>query len=205
MEWLALAVALGADTFSVSLGLGVDNPTPRRLLLVPLFFGAVQGILVSGGYGVARGVHWLFHRFPLAFDRGLFGGFERFHAGLHVVFSLVGALALLALGVRLAFPGRSRGEGMRIPFFRGRIGLILLALSVNLDSVTAGWGLGMLERELHLFAAAGMALVGGGLSGLGLKAGKRFGEGLGRFAQPIGGTILIFLALWVAAQTALGG
>jgi len=49
------------------------------------------------------------------------------------------------------------------------------------------------------------ALVGGGLCQLGFEAGGKFGGRLGRIAQPVGGAVIILVALKTLAALAGAG
>jgi len=204
---VALALAIGTDCFSVCLGLAMEPGGPRRTLLVSAAFGGMQALLVALGYLTALGMHWLLHtaevRYALLSRLPIRVRPEALHEELHWVLSSLGATALMAVGVGLIsdFLAGERPKAARP--LRSAFGLALVSVMVNVDAFTAGIGLGMLDGVLLPHVLAVMAVVGGSLSRLGFEAGSKFGGILGKIAQPIGGILIILVALKVIAGLVL--
>lgn len=113
--------------------------------------------------------------------------------------SAAGATVLLAIGVGLiseALSGSPRREGR---VYKGRIGLLLVGVSVNVDAFSAGLGLGMLDKILLPLVVGVMVVVGGSLCRLGFEAGSKVGRRIGKIAHPLGGALVILVALKAVA------
>lgn len=207
LEILALAVALGADCFSVCLGLGMGAGPPRRIAPLSLLFGTAQGALVASGFKAADALHAVIH--SEAWRRAAGGWLqgvepEALHDHLHWLFSLAGAAVLAGLGVNLIAGALRRREGVPVRVYRGRRGLVALVLSANVDAFAAGIGIGMIDGAMLAAVALLMAATGASLSALGMKAGRRLRGNVGRFAQPLGGCVLLLLALRAACAAVAG-
>lgn len=205
----ALALALGADCFSVCLSLAMDPGTPKRTLLLSVVFGGLQGALVALGYQVALGIHWLLDatgvgralaaRWPFSVR------LAEVQQELHWILSAAGTTVLLAVGIGLISdflsPGSKAGE---VRLFRGLPGLMLVGLTVNLDAFSAGVGMGMLDGAFLPQVVAVMIVVGSGLCRLGFEAGNKVGTRIGRIAQPLAGALIILVALKAIAGMVIG-
>lgn len=198
LEIALLALALGADCFSVCIGLGMDRAGEPRLFELSALLGLVQSLLFVGGYLAAAALHALLH--IVGVFEGILGTWLRsvepsvVHEGAHLVLSVGGALALAFVGASMIASGAEGAPGVRMHVRKGRIGILLVAATVNVDSITAGVGLGMLDGAHLPKAALLMAVVGGGMAWVGLLAGRRIGVKAGRRAQPVGGAILLLIA-----------
>ncbi|MBO2521897.1 MAG: hypothetical protein CW345_08875 [Firmicutes bacterium] len=206
---VALALAIGADCFSVCLGLAMDPGGPRRTVLVSAVFGGMQAALVGLGHLAAVGLHWLLDAAGLAgallSHLPFLGRPAVVHQEVHWVLSGLGATVLVAVGIGLITDGSGGRRRDEIRLFRGRMGLALVGLMVNIDAFSTGLGLGLLDRGLLPHVLGVTALVGGGLCQLGFEAGSKFGERLGRIAQPVGGAVIILVALKTLAALAGAG
>lgn len=198
LEIAGLALALGADCLSVCIGLGMERSGSSRLLRLSALLGIVQSSLFLLGYQAAAAFHALLH-ISGVLERILGSWFETLgpslvHDRVHVALSVGGAAVLAVLGANMIASSIESLPSVDVRVRRGRIGLLLIAVMVNVDSVTAGFGLGMLDG-IDLPAVAGlMAIVGGTMAWIGLSAGQTIGRRAGRFAQPIGGAILLAIA-----------
>ncbi len=198
LEVVFLALALGADCFSVCIGLGMERSDDRRLLKLSALLGLVQSFLFVVGYQSAAAIHALLH-ISGVFE-GIIGTWLRaespaeMHDRVHVLLSIGGALALALVGANMIASSVEKAPGLRFQVRKGRIGLLVVAVMVNVDSITAGLGLGMVGGVRLTEVAILMALVGAGMAWLGLSAGRRIGGLAGRYAQPTGGAILVVIA-----------
>lgn len=206
-EIIALAVALGADCFSVCLGLGLNAITPRRVAAMSLLFGATQGALVASGFEAADALHAIIH--SEAWNRAAGGWLQGvdprvLHDHLHWFLSLGGGTVLAGLGVNLIVSAYRNLDDLPVRVYRGRKGLLALAVSANVDAFAAGVGIGMLDGVMIATVTLLMVIIASCLSALGLKAGRSLRGSAGRAAQPVGGCILILLALRAIYSVVLG-
>ncbi|HET7558924.1 MAG TPA: manganese efflux pump [Limnochordia bacterium] len=197
LESIMLALALGADVFTVTLGLGVTQaPTRRRVARFAGLFGGVAAGMITVGYACAFGLHSL----VVTLERLSWMHFGRMEPAalartLHGVFSLLGAAVLAGLGLNQFAEAR----GSRAVWLgRGRFAMLLLAISVSVDAAMAGVGLGMLDNVNLPWTVIAVGGCSAGLSGLGLGAGHRVGRLAGTYARWMGGTLLILLSLHFA-------
>lgn len=182
VEIFALALALGADCFSVCLGLAMDPGTPRRALFLSLLFGGLQGGLMALGYQAATAIEWLI-RWKLQQD-------------LHWILGAAGTTVLLAVGIGLISDFLAKGAlAKEVRLLRGLPGMVLVGLSVNVDAFSAGAAMGMLDEIFLPGAVAVMSVVGSGLSRLGFEAGTMAGQKAGRIAQGLAGGLIVLVAL----------
>ena len=175
-ELAALALALAADVFTVSLGVGTSGHarTVRPALRLAFHFGLFQGLMTvlgwGAGYGLARLIstidHWV-------------------------------ALGLLTIvGVRMIRASlRPEARPFTSDPTRGAM-MVLLSVATSLDA----FGVGLSLEILQTGVAASAALIGGvsfamGLAGLGLggRLSERFGQRLGA----VGGIVLIAIGVRV--------
>ncbi len=194
LEIAGLAIALGADCFSVCVGLGIEAPRSRRSVAAVSMFGVVQGVLFIMGYLIAAMVHWALHH--TEFIRQIHADWiywEAVHEEVHWLLAMIGSCVLLAVGVNLV-ASSFRSERKR-PVGHGVGGLLAIAFMVNADAFSAGFGTGMFEGVELVHVAVIMVAAGTMLSVTGLLMGQHLGNGVGRVAQPVGGVTLIAIAL----------
>lgn len=202
IECLLLGLALGADTFTVSLGLGLGHRFGwRRAVRLAAVFGGAAASLAGSGYAFAfaiqRTVAWLEQTPWLQV-----GALEpsQLAAKVHWTFTLIGSGLLGYLGLNLMgeYYAHSLGSQQR---YRGRFAFALLAASVSVDAAMAGVGLGMLDEVNLGLIVATIGLCSGGLAACGLLTGRRLRRRTGRHAQLVGGLLLIALAAHFVLKT----
>lgn len=186
LGWITvIAVALGADAFSMALAIGLAGI--RRAMVVRLSF-----------------VVAVFHVFmPLV---GLAAG-QALGMFLGNIAKAVGALILVWLGVRMLV-GVLRPEAQRYPLSQARekmrrrkfskgaalhgAGIYALAASVSLDALSVGFSLGALGSNIGW-----TVLIIGGIAGLmtlmGLVLGRLLGSWAGERAELLGGLALVLI------------
>jgi len=180
----ALAVALGADAFSLSIGMGLTRISRRELSLFP-------------------GIVSLFHVFmPLT---GMWAG-RLFGELLGQVAGVLGGVILLIIGGRTLYKSLQSGAGPEVfPLHKARealssrkapgrsiSALMLLAVGVSLDALSVGFGLGTLGTGI-IVAVLMMGVVAGTMTFLGLCFGRYLGNWIGRSAEIVGGLILLLI------------
>lgn len=174
---LAVAVALGADAFSVALGLGLSG-VPRsfktKFVVTVAVFHVVMP-LVGLYVGLTAG--------------NLFGRWA----------AIIGAIVLAFIGFEMLRKGFEKEEqaNQQSKDSRNMTGwgaIAVLALSVSVDALAVGFGLGTARVPIP-YTVAIMGTVAGIMTGLGWIAAKYSSELLGRRAQAVGGIILTILAI----------
>ncbi|OMF37348.1 hypothetical protein BK133_06200 [Paenibacillus sp. FSL H8-0548] len=168
---LIIALALGLDAFSLGLGIGLKG---IRLLDV-----LKLGVVIA-----------LFHVFmPLA---GIYTG--------QYVGSLLGEVATTAAGILLVLLGGHmiysslRGEEVKSFDHQSLWGLLVLSLSVSIDSFSVGITLGMFSANMWVTVLL-IGLLGGLMSVLGLLLGRKVSGNLGEYGEAIGGGVLFVFGI----------
>ncbi|MCM3714268.1 manganese efflux pump MntP [Halalkalibacter oceani] len=168
-EWVALfimASALGMDAFSVSLGLGMLGLRLRQVFQIGFTIGIFHMIMPL--LGVAAG--------------------KVLSSYFSMLATFIGGALLFLIGLQMvASAFKANEESTLKPYGAG---MFLFALSVSLDSFSAGLGLGMLGAKtlltVAMFGAASMLLAW-----TGLMMGRRFQHYIGAYGELLGGCILI--------------
>lgn len=170
---LLIAAALGADAFSLSVGLGMGGITRRQILVMS------TAVL-------------LFHiAMPLA---GVYAG-ELFGAFAGRTASIAGALVLLYLGIKMLY-GALKNDELEGPniLLTNTAGIVFLSGSVSLDALSVGFSLGTQNLALGQ-AVLIMGPVAGLMTVAGFLLGQQVGGWIGEKAVILGGAILIFIGI----------
>ena len=167
-EIIFVAIALGMDSFSLSVGVGIGEVKKYDLLK----FGLVVGFL-----------HLIL---PLI---GLYLG-KRLGMYLGQLATYLGGIILILLGVKILREAFYEGE---VETTIVGIGIVLLPLTVSLDALTVGFSLGTLVVQ-----ALPVALFFGAVAFMMTMIGATLGDRLGYVfekADFFGGIILIILGV----------
>ncbi|MDI3327812.1 MAG: manganese efflux pump [Alicyclobacillaceae bacterium] len=162
-----LAIALGLDAFSVGVGVGLKRPKRGEIVLTSAAVGALHVVLPLVGLELGLHLHYMV------------GDLARW----------LGACVLILIGVHMVWHSM---RDQAADWMREGVGAgwLLYAFGVSLDSLTAGFGLGLFDVDPWvaslLFGAAGACLSAAGLS-----LGGRVGEWLGGYSEAVGGALLI--------------
>lgn len=186
-EFLALSVALGADLFSVAVPIGMNRIRRRLIIKAAAVFALFHiGMMLIGYYAgdwVCRLVEHL--------------GTYHFDCPASLLEKLAqgsGAFVLAVLGMEMIvdyFAANDSGCGSKL--LQGKA-LFVVAASVSIDALAAGFSLGMLAVDLwRLSGILGIVIFVIAVIGLGL--GRRIGCRLDGKAALAGGTVLLILAL----------
>jgi putative Mn2+ efflux pump MntP len=170
-ELLALAVialALGMDAFSVGIGAGLQRMRWRHIATVSATVGVFHVIMPLIGAELG----------------------EHLHQSLGNVTNLLGALVLFGIGVQMIYHVFRKEDRYGPPLQSTGIGLVVYALSVSVDSLSAGFSLGVFDVD-EWVAAAMFGVFGAVLSALGLAFGRKAGRHLGQYGEAVGGLVLI--------------
>ncbi|SMC38215.1 Putative Mn2+ efflux pump MntP [Sporomusa malonica] len=192
-ELFVLSAALGTDLFSVAVPIGMNKV--RRLVIVQsaIVFAVFHIIMILAGYHIG---HWL--------------GTVVEHVGAYHIdwpvasvqnfATIIGALVLTGLGanmIRENISGQAEFSSGN-PLHGGA--LIMLAASVSIDALAAGFSLGMIDVDLfQLSMILGAVIFVIALFGLGL--GRKLGRYVGARAELIGGVVLVLLGIHILWTT----
>ncbi|HHY40084.1 MAG TPA: manganese efflux pump [Syntrophaceticus sp.] len=185
LTYFLVAVALGADAFSLALGLGMNKPCRGSILRTSLSVGVfhvimpLAGILVGGVLGTVVGnlAVWI-------------GGTILVLLGLKMiregwpwrreVFSFKDAKA--------ALPALQKSN----PFCWA--GILGLSWCVSVDAFGAGVGIGVTVSGLSSFVII-LGVVAALMTAAGLLLGKWLGSWTGKWAEMLGGLVLIAIGI----------
>ncbi|GAB3789367.1 manganese efflux pump MntP [Virgibacillus kimchii] len=170
VSYIFLAVALGTDAFSVSLGLGMQRLRLKRVALIGVVVGLFHILMPFLGIMLGRVIS----------------------TQMNELTALAGGLLLVGIGAQMLFSAFNH-EAKKLMQPIGT-GLILLAFGVSIDSFPVGLSLGLsgvqTAMALLLFGAASMLL-----SWIGMLAGRKMYGFLGAYSEMLGGSILIGFGL----------
>ncbi|WP_405104863.1 manganese efflux pump [Paenibacillus sp. FSL K6-1217] len=170
-----MAVALGMDAFSLGVGIGMRGIRLLHVLQLSLLIAFFHVLM------------------PLL---GLFTGSYVGHLLGQVTTYAAGGLLVL-LGGHMVFNSFRRDDGggsSRQMDHRTALGMLLISLSVSVDSFSVGVSLGMFVNSIILTVLA-FGACGGVMSITGLLLGRRVSRSLGEYGEALGGAILLAFGL----------
>jgi putative Mn2+ efflux pump MntP len=169
---LGIAVGLAMDAFAVAIVTGLNMPrvTPRHVFRIAFHFGLFQFIMPVLGWLVGKEV---------ASRIGLFD---------HWI-----AFALLAFvgGKMLHQAWTEHKTVSRADPTRGMM-LVTLSVATSIDALAVGMSFAFLHMSIW-FPSAVIGVVTAVLSAIGMTGGSRFGARWGRWAEAVGGCVLLFI------------
>lgn len=196
-ELVVLSAALGTDLFSVAVPIGMNRIRLRLILKAALVFAVFHIVMILTGYNAG---HWLgamvehvgaYHiDYPLALVQNWASG--------------AGAVVLAGLGLYMIKENFSDDhcESSSANMLKG-MSLAMLAASVSVDALAAGFSLGMLDVDLiKLSVILGSVIFVIAVAGLVL--GQRLARCVGSRCELIGGIALLLLGLHVLYSTFFG-
>jgi manganese efflux pump family protein len=186
---ILVAIVLGADAFSLSMGIGTRGVTRRYELrlsaLVALFHVLMPLLGLSLGLVAGK---------LLGVWAGRVGAVILAYIGLEMIWKAYRELKPQAITFSEAKTSLITNQST---FNDGWASLLLLTVSVSIDALTVGFSLGTVKAPV-LFSVLIMGLVAGSMTMLGFKGGKLFSRVIGSYSQAIGGLVLLALALKMA-------
>ena len=188
LAWVvAVAIALGADAFSLSLAIGLAGIRKSMILRLSLVVAVFHVVMPLGGMMLGQALGSILGRYA----------------------SGIGALVLIVLGGRMLYKlyrptleHFSFGEA-RKAFFQSNIstnnslsgfGIYVLAFSVSLDALSVGFTLGTIRADLFITVFI-IGLIAGLMTGVGLVLGRVLGTRLGDKAELLGGLALLLIGV----------
>ncbi|HZK17778.1 MAG TPA: manganese efflux pump MntP family protein [Clostridia bacterium] len=182
-----LAVALGTDAFSMCIGLGIIGVSFRQIIIISFTILAFHVVMPLLGWYLG----------------------EYFGDLVGNIAVIIGAVILIALGIKMSWDARPSGNGSSCGAANEQslvsgnaltgVGLFVMAACVSVDALSVGFTLG--TRHVNLLMAAGViGVVAGLMSSAGLHFGRMLGHLVGSRAQFIGGLILAGIGLHLLFQ-----
>jgi putative Mn2+ efflux pump MntP len=191
-EIFILSVALGMDLFSVAILIGMNRIKRSVVFRASVVFAVFHIVMLLAGYYIGRFL-------------GAFVDKLGIYSGSSVLMmencaSIVGAAVLVGLGILMLRESFSKEDKLRHKKKNPLKGwtLLVLAFSVSIDALAAGFSFGMMEVDLiKLNIILGSVIFA--ISAIGLSIGKQASKFLGERSEQIGGIVLILLGgnmLW---------
>lgn len=185
LEAILIAVGLGMDTFAVGVGSGTvfEAPMKRSVFRLCFHFGLFQSLLFLAGYFAGTSI------------------VEAIAAWDHYI-----ALGLLLfVGLRMIWEGISPPdeEALRADPSRGWR-LVILSVATSIDALAVGLSFGVLAREV-LFPAIVIGVVSFAMTLVGIFLGRRLQASFGRYAEILGGLILIGIGVKIFLEHTILG
>lgn len=172
-----MALVLSMDTFSICLAMGMTKPNFNQIILI----GAVIG---------------LFHVImPLI---GILIG-ELLSEHFKMLAGIVGSILLMFLGCQMIIEFLKRRKARLLLINPKGMSLVLLALSLSLDSFSVGLSLGVYGTSL-LSTIIIFGSVNSFLAWTGLLMGRKTDRFFGTYGELIGGLVLFALGLRMLFQ-----
>lgn len=168
-----MAIALGMDAFSLGVGIGMKGIRLLHVLQLSLLIAFFHVLM------------------PLL---GLFTGSYVGHLLGQVTAYAAGGLLILLGGHMLFSSFRKHDGSSRVVDHRTFWGMLLISLSVSVDSFSVGVSLGMFVDNIVLTVLA-FGICGGFMSITGLLLGRRVSRELGDYGEALGGAILLGFGL----------
>ncbi|WCK54361.1 manganese efflux pump MntP family protein [Aneurinibacillus sp. Ricciae_BoGa-3] len=164
---LMIGIALGADAFSLGIGMGMGGIRLLTVLKVSIIIGIFHVIMPL--IGIAAGL----------FLTSVVGN----------VASYLGGGILIALGIHMlwnAYFNEEESPLLKTSFW----GIMLFSFSVSLDALSVGFSFGLFNVNI-VMAVVTFGVISMVLSMCGLLLGRRVGGWMGAYSEIIGGLILL--------------
>ncbi len=171
---LGIATALAMDAFAVSIAAGtvVAPVTPRHIFRLAFHFGLFQAMMPVLGWFAGR---------ELATHISAYGHWVAF-----------GLLAFVSTKMLWESLRAESSDSVSDPT-RGLM-LVTLAVATSIDALAVGLSMAFMEVSIWLPSLV-IGLVAAAFSGVGIAFGSRFGSKLGRWAELVGGCVLLLIGV----------
>lgn len=173
---LAIAFALGFDTFAVGLAAGTNNPGKRASFRLYFHFGLFQFLMPIIGWYIGRTIlpyistydHW-------------------------IAFGLLAFIALRMI-VESVKDLRSSNESIELSDISRGWSLVTLSLATSFDALGVGFSMGLTNSRLFIPAFI-IGLAASVMTYAGIRLGRIISVKMGRRASILGGLILLVIAI----------
>ena len=182
-ELIITAIALSMDAFAVAIckGLSLDKVRPKHMAITGAWFGGFQGLMPLIGFLLGS----LFAKQIEAFDHWI-------------------AFALLALIGANMIKEACEGDSCPADSSFGFKTMLTMAVATSIDALAVGVSFAMVANADPNFsitaAVVSIGVITFCLSALGVKVGSIFGSRFEKWAQLLGGVILILLGLKILLE-----
>ena len=178
-ELILFGIALGMDAFSAAIAIAIKKVNLEQKVKIIFAVGLLHCLLSSGGIILSTVFNYFFSNYY-------------FLETINKITSLIGALVLILLGVIMIAEGFKEKKVefnaiIEYSFF-------ILSLSISIDALSAGFGLGMLGNNTIINCLV-LGIIVSVMVMFGFLLGEKIGELVGEKAIMVGGVILLFLAL----------
>jgi len=182
---LIIALGLSADCFAVAFGgsCSLKKITPIQVLRLAFFFGGFQAIMPTLGWLLGR----TFVQFIGPFDHWLAFGLLAFVGG-KMIWEF--------------FHEKAEASEKEVDITRGSK-LLLLSVATSIDAMAAGLSFAFLEVNIVL-AIVTIGVVSFIVTVIGVMLGRKMGSFLGRWAELVGGLVLIGIGLRIVIEHLVG-
>ena len=183
---ILVAIVLGADAFSLSMGMGIKGASRRYAIRFSLLVGLFHVLmpLLGLSLGLAAGK-------VLGVWAGRIGAVVLVYIGLEMIWKSYRELQPRVITLAKARASLDRSEQAmsadKWPSF------LILTVSVSIDALTVGFSLGTIKAPILLTVVI-MGMIAGSMTLLGFKGGKILSRSVGSYSQAAGGLILLALA-----------
>jgi putative Mn2+ efflux pump MntP len=171
-----IAIALGMDAWSFGMGLGMRDLPRDKMAGLVILIGLFHVLMPLLGMKLGHFLSGYIHAFA----------------------TILGGAVLCFLGGNMLIHSFLKEEKAFVFNEKSWLGICLFALSVSVDSLSAGLSLGFFATNQWL-AASLSGIAGAVMAGIGLWMGKYVGNWLGSYGEALGGIILFVLGtrfLW---------
>ena len=184
MSWattVGLALALSMDAFAVSIAVGLKlaSVTPRHVFRLAFHFGLFQFLMPVIGWLAGQEV------------AAQISGFDHW-----VAFTL-----LAFVGGKMLWEARGEEEPEQRADPTSGLTLVTLSLATSLDALAVGLSLAFLQTAIWIPSVI-IGLVAATLTVFGMGFGRRLGARWGRWAEVLGGCVLILIGVRIVVTHA---
>lgn len=173
LDIVIIAVALGADAFSVALGIGGGKTFRGQSFRLGFHFGLFQFMMPLIGFFVGKNVGGIVEKWNQWIAFAILLGI-----GLHMIFDAMGK--------------QEHEQEQGIDRSRGWY-LVSLSLATSMDALAVGGALGMTNAE-PWWPSVFIGAVAGIMTLIGLHLGRIIRRHVGQIIEIIGGLVLILIA-----------
>ncbi len=183
---IGIAIGLGMDVFSVSMAVGVRWHGPGQKFRLAWHAGLFQFLMPLIGYGLGSQLAGALAHWASYIAAGLVAGI-----GVKML------VDVLRSGIHEA--GRKTDDSATGDPTRGW-SLVMLSVATSIDALVVGFSLGIKEGAAIWQASLLIGATAGAMALLGIVLGRRAGQVLGKYAELVGGVVLVALGavfLWL--------
>ncbi|QGG47092.1 manganese efflux pump MntP [Heliorestis convoluta] len=189
---MILAIGLGADAFSVAIGIGIEGIRRRDIYVLGAIIGLFHiimpwiGLLAGGALGAVLGQLAVIIGAIILFFLGGKILYEAWFKDQGPTYGIGGNRRVTVGGIQ--------PEPITTHFSANLYTLVVLAAGVSMDALTVGFTLGTVGADL-IQTIVTFGIVAAAMTVLGCFIGRRVGSTLGVHAQVVGGLILIGIGI----------